>query len=383
MYTAQPGIELLPGASTMSLTGLRLTAVLSLPLAGLCQMTPRTAPIPRDPLEMVTGPIQLLDTPETQRSAVEALVRARSNESLKAAGLGYDLKLSFTVSSGGQTEYDGDWQMEEIYIPRQGTHWTAKSTAGYATTQIQVDNKYYGDAPGSTIPLRLHEARAALFGAIATPSTQASIRTSMATDNGVELTCYLHEASSIVLTATPGRRWDEAEDCIDPQTGLLQVHSVVPGRYYAYNYTNAPRLGDRVLPREVTVTEAGKVVSVIRVDSLTELATADANLFVPTAEMMAKGESIAMTGSVTLSLFPAGSAPGPDANIQPVCVFGVVSPAGQIVEAHSLQPSDPNSRAAVDFAKATHYSPSDPAGRPAQHFVFLIEKFAAAAKPDR
>jgi hypothetical protein len=331
---------------------------------------------------MVTGPIQLLDTPETQRSAVEVLTRARSNESLKAGGLGYDLKVSFTVSSGGQTEYDGDWQMEEIYIPHQGTRWTAKSAAGYATTQIQVDNKYYGDAPGSTIPLRLHEARAALFGAIATPSADAMIRTSMATDNGVDLTCYLHAASSIVLTDSPGRRWDEAEDCIDPQTGLLQVHSVVPGRYYAYNYTDALRLGGRVLPREVTVTEAAKVVSVIHVDSLAELATADANLFVPTDQMAAQG-SIAMTGSVTLSMYPAGNAPAPDATIQPVCVFGVVSPSGEMVEAHSLQPSDPNSRAAVDFAKATHYSPSDPAGRPAQHFVFVIEKFAAAVKPGR
>ena len=30
-----------------------------------------------------------------------------------------------------------------------------------------------------------------------------------------------------------------------------------------------------------------------------------------------------------------------------VCVFGIVTPSGQLVEAHSLQPSDPNSQAAV------------------------------------
>jgi hypothetical protein len=49
-----------------------------------------------------------------------------------------------------------------------------------------------------------------------------------------------------VPTASPGRRWDEIEECIDPQSGLLQVHSQVPGRYYDYDYTDAPKLGDRV-----------------------------------------------------------------------------------------------------------------------------------------
>ncbi len=49
------------------------------------------------------------------------------------------------------------------------------------------------------------------------------------------------------------------------------------------------------------------------------------------------------------------------------------------MEAHSLQPSDPNSTAALEAAKRMTFShPPASGGRPQQHFVFLIEKFVAA-----
>ena len=67
------------------------------------------------------------------------------------------------------------------------------------------------------------------------------------------------------------------------------MHSQVPGRYFAYDYSDAPQLGGHVLPRKVTVTEAGKTVTEISVDSLTELPAADPSLFVPTEEMKARG----------------------------------------------------------------------------------------------
>src|SRR5580704_17814742 len=105
--------------------GRLLFAALGLPLATLCQ-SPIAVPIPPDPFELVTGPIKIVDAPEDKQAAVRLLARARSNESMKTAGPGYRLKVSFTVSSGGQTEYDGDWEMEETYLAHAGTHWTAK-----------------------------------------------------------------------------------------------------------------------------------------------------------------------------------------------------------------------------------------------------------------
>ena len=280
------------------------------------------------------------------------------------------------MTSGGQTEYDGDWEMEEIFIPKYGTRWTAKAAAGYTTTQISADNQHYGDGTSSTIPLRLHEARAALLGAIPTNLNRRSVRTSTGTYKGAAVTCVLLPGPDRVPTPSSGRRWDELKDCIDPQSGLLQVHSQVPGRYYGYDYTDAPKLGDRVLPRMVTVTEAGRIVSLIHVDSLTELSEADSSLFTPTAEMKAHGESVDMAQAQKISVFPDRIPMAPGATIQPVCVFALFTPLGEIVEAHSLQPSDPNSQAAVEYAKSMNlYTPPPSGARPVQHFVFIIEKF--------
>ena len=45
---------------------LRLAALAGLPLTAVSQIAPRTAPIPADALEMVTGPIRILDTPQSR-----------------------------------------------------------------------------------------------------------------------------------------------------------------------------------------------------------------------------------------------------------------------------------------------------------------------------
>jgi len=64
---------------------------------------------------------------------------------------------------------------------------------------------------------------------------------------------------------------------------------------------------------------------------------------------------------------------------QPVGVFGLVTAAGELVEAHSLQPADPNSAAAIEDAKQINFShPAGTGGRPRQYFVFVIEKFVAS-----
>jgi hypothetical protein len=181
------------------------------------------------------------------------------------------------------------------------------------------------------------------------------------------------------LTAAPGRRWEETEECIDPQTGLLQVHSQVPGRYYAYEYSGAPQLNGYVLPRKVIVTEAGKIVSEISVDSLTALPAADPSLFTPTEEMKARGPAIAMTGAQKISRLLGRGPFRSGATAATVCVFGLVTPTGQLVEAHSLQPSDPNSQAAVEAAQRMNFSSfALPGARPQQHFVFVIERFVSS-----
>jgi hypothetical protein len=351
-----------------------------LSLAAFGRSATTAPPIPGDPLEMVTGQVRAINPGGRRDAILKLLERARNRYELRSAGRGYDLKVSFTVDSGGQTEYDGAWIMHDLFDPKHGFRWSAQAMAAYSISRVSSNGMLYGEETGGYIPLRLQEARAALFDPI--PSSKwvarASIRTSSAVFQGAEFTCILLSGAGKSAGGTPGRRWDETEDCIDPQSGALRTHSQVPGRYYAYDYSDAPQLADRILPRKVTVTEAGKVVTKISVDSLTELPAADPGLFEPTAEMQARGPAVAMTGAQkTWRVLGQGpSPPGSTAHI--VCVFGVVTPSGDLVEAHSLQPSDPHSQEAVEAAIQMRFSQPALGGHPQQHFAFVISQFVSS-----
>jgi hypothetical protein len=350
----------------------------SVAIAAFGRNTPKLVPVPSDPLEMATGQIQVVDSPADRERILELLARARNSYALRSSNLGYDLKVTFTVNSGGETQYDGTWEMEDISVPTLGLRWTAKAAAGYTTTQISTTGVFYAEGTSSTIPLRLHEARAALFGPIPSAANvnRAYIRTSTATFHGAPVTCVLLSGPGGAKNATPTRSWEETEECIDPQSGLLQMQSQVPGRYYAYDYTNALPLGAYVMPHKITVTEAGKTVSEISVTSLKELTTADPSLFHPTEAMEAAGEAVAMVGAQKISR-ESGKIPA-NATIRPVCIFGLVTATGRLVEAHSLQPTDPNSPTALEAVEKMNFAqPAKPGARPQQHFVFVVEGFVA------
>src|SRR5580704_13023635 len=89
------------------------------------QKTPKVAPVPSDPLELVAGHTPAAETAATRDAALQLIARARTNYSLRSDGQGYDLKVSFAVDSQGQTDLDGAWDLEDIYVPVQGLHWTA------------------------------------------------------------------------------------------------------------------------------------------------------------------------------------------------------------------------------------------------------------------
>lgn len=327
--------------------------------------------------DVVAGPIRAVDTPGEKAAALQLFDRARSSYDLRTAGRAYDMKVSFTVDSSGQTRYDGAWQMEEIYDPQQGLRWTASLPGSYSITRIDAHGMLYGEETDNYVPLRLHEVRAALFDPLpAGRQFRGLLRTADITSGGRHLNCMLFSGGAAAGDASPGRHWNEAEDCIDPESGLLQMHSQVPGRYYAYDYSNPIQLGNRLIPRKVTVHEAGRIVTTISVDSLTELTAADAGLFVPTKEMRALGRPIKLGPAEKLYRVSTVHAAAEGTQAGVVCVFGVVNASGQLVEAHSLQPSDPNSQAAVEAAQQMSFSrPGLPGAIPKQFFVFVVRKF--------
>src|SRR5215467_13463699 len=77
---------------------------------------------PADPMERVTGQVSATD--EVGRAtAIDLLQRARDQYQLRHAGRAFDLKVTFTVKSDGQTEHDGVWTMEDVFEPRFGLRW--------------------------------------------------------------------------------------------------------------------------------------------------------------------------------------------------------------------------------------------------------------------
>ncbi len=348
-------------------------------LVPFAQSAPKIAPVPGDPLELAAGQIQVAE-PASRDAILQLLGRARSSYALRDARQGYDLKIAFTADSAGKTDYDGAWEMEDVFIPGQGLHWTARSAAGYTLTGIASNGELYGEATASAIPLRLEEVRGILLHPLPSAgyASRESIRTSIASLHGALVTCVLLSNVKKPLVPAAGRAWEESEECIDPQSGLLQMHSEAPGRYAVYDYENAAQLGSYMLPRTITVTEAGRIVSRISVEKLEAITAADSSLFVPKESMRERGRSIEMTATTKLSRLHGPARMTSAMTIRPVCVLGVVTPTGELAEAHSLQPSDPNSLAAVEDAKQIDFSKSEPAGAPPrQHFVFVIEKFVS------
>src|SRR5262249_26830303 len=139
---------------------LAMIGALWLPAFG--EGAPRPAPLPGDPLELVTGQSWAAGA-ATRAGSLRLLARARQNYDLRSTGRPYDLKVSFTVNSGGQTAYDGEWKMDEVFDPSLGLRWSATAAASYAITRISSNGKSYEQKTAGYVPLRLQEARAALF----------------------------------------------------------------------------------------------------------------------------------------------------------------------------------------------------------------------------
>ena len=328
---------------------------------------------PLSALQASGSSIQAVQDPQERDAALMLLEHARSVFNLRSSGQAYDLQARLRVNSGGQTRYDGEWNMEDVFDPREGLRWTASLPGSYAITRIASHGMRYGEETDSYVPLRLHEARAALFDPLPSQRNlqRAAIRRAPVTFNGQQLTCLLISNGA---SANPSRAWNETEACVDPESGLLRVQSQVPGRYYTYDYSNAFQFGGHPFPRNAAVYEAGRVVTRISVAALKELPPADPALFEASDAMKANGRQIALGPAEKIFRVSTVKAGAP---VGTVCIFGLVTASGELVEAHPLQPSNPNAQAAMDAAKKLNFS--RPAmGAPQQYFVFILERFVAS-----
>ena len=150
-----------------------LIAAGGLSLAAFGQNAPRTAPIPSDPLEMVIGPIRAGQRARAAGQPLSSFLAAREIVTpcaVRAAVTISKSPLRLTPAVKPNMTAPGKWKM--CSIPRQGLRWTARSSAAYAITRISSQGMFYGEETASYVPLRLQEARAALFDPIPSSATR-------------------------------------------------------------------------------------------------------------------------------------------------------------------------------------------------------------------
>jgi hypothetical protein len=131
-------------------------------------------PIPTDALELVTRTAQSVQDAQERIAALALLDKARDLSNVRAQP--YDLKTSFSASGGLQS--DGNWILEDISRGHM-YRWTANGP-NYSAINLypaSTTNALYGTQASSALPLRLIQARSALFFAYPMVGPRASVRT--------------------------------------------------------------------------------------------------------------------------------------------------------------------------------------------------------------
>jgi hypothetical protein len=338
----------------------RLSSIVLLVLAGISiasgqavqnfQSLPRPL-VPTDPLELVTGPAQTVQTAEQRAAAVALFTNARGLSNL--GSLPYDLKTSFAAS--GSLPSDGSWVLEDI-VPRPGIYrWTAQGP-NYSVVNLNqtATGLVYSNQPGGNVPLRLAQVREAIFFVQAAIGPLASIRVATGVLNGVEQRCVLTVAGADGQSFTGGRNWEEAEFCVDPSTGLLTIYSPAPGVYVRYDYSSAKQFHGKTIAGSFTIKEGGRTIVEARTESVSEPPDAQGAIFNPsglTALGVGRLMSPAIRSRSVVPLLDSRSGASANPVVQVVVLHGNLSAGGQLSETEILASSDPSlNRSALDRA---------------------------------
>jgi hypothetical protein len=311
------------------------------------------APLPPDPLELVSGSARLLTRRQDRADASGMFDRARQNYNLHAPGNSpFVLKVSF--SSSGQSQVEGDGTMEETWTAGSSWRWTAKM-AGSTHERLIKAGQVYGTT--DPVPLRVQMVRGLIFWPMVGAPMRGSVRSAMVTYQEKEIQCLLLSLGAPDSGAS--RYWTETEYCLDPASALLQVWSAAPGIYATYDYHDALNFHGHVMPRKISVTEDGSEILRIRIESLEDANDVGPKIFEPTPEMLARGPSFALSAP---SRFPirVDSESGATAWIQPVIVHATIGDEdGQVIEAEALQTSHRElADAAVDLVRNSAFPPT-------------------------
>ncbi len=334
-------------------------------------------PVPNDPLELVSGDAQPVQDAEQRAAAVHLLTNAEALSNVR--GHPYDLKTAF-VSYGAS---EGTWNLEDTSPAHEVYRWTAQGPS-YSAINLRSNQLVYTNQPSGAIPLRLVQARTAIFFMYPPAGPRASLGTAAATLNGAPVTCVLVKNMAQAKPAAGGRRWDEAEYCVDPKSGLLMIYSPVPGMYVAYDYTNAFHFRDKVIPGKFTVTQAGQTVIEASTQSVLDPAKLDPALFQP-AGLEKIGAGPLMTPPWRVLTTSAATGVNLNGTRHMVVLDGLLTPDGQLTGLQVVASSNAglNQAALDEAAKFKNWESQDdlqPGAAPQSHEVFFTVEFGGTGQ---
>jgi len=343
-----------------------------------------TIPVPYDAMEMVTGGARLVESGEERAEIIDMLVKARRLSNVRMHP--YDLKTSFV--SYGSSSSDGQWILEDVSPSGNLYRWTAQGPS-FSGIFLAANKLVSSNQPGGAMPLRLAQVRDAMWD-VYSPGIgpHATLRVADGDLNGASLRCIL-VAHGILGKKQPefasGRSFDEAEYCVNPETGLLETYSPYAGLYIRYDYANALHFHEAILPDGFTITERGKTVIEAKTDSVEDAPPPNSNLFEPSG-LNPLGVGQVIQGPMRVRGFEMIQSLGASSAGQVVVLHGMVSPNGHLSEVEVLASTDPSLEgAAIDHANKAQALQMDadvqPGATPRSREIVFTVEFAPPPAP--
>lgn len=315
--------------------------------AGLA-FSAESVPVPTDPHELASGPVEVASTPAERAAAFGLLERAKQNADMHMpGGAPFNVKVNFTASGSGA--FTGPGTITELWF--SGRQWRYdQSLAGYSESRVSTNGRIAAKGIES-LPLRVAMLRSAMFWPVGGNPSNSSVRTASAQWNSHPVTCLL--LSGMAPVETPGRLWEETEYCVDNASGLLQIFSRAPGTYVVYGYAGNLQFHGRQVPDQITMFVGGKSV----LDGTVSIA--DANP--ADASTIAADSSMVQTPTNGMNMrFPLLGNPEAGTVYKPVIVNVTINRQGQVVEAEVSAAADPSlGSQALEMVKKANFAPSE------------------------
>jgi hypothetical protein len=311
-----------------------LTALLIMSALGQGRIIP-TAPTPPDPYELVSGPIYVATQPADRVAAMNLIRTAAKNGITHNTDMNpFDYQVKFNAT--GNVANTGSGEITETWL--SGQNWRVTVSLGnYSMVRLGYSGKVGDQIPVSSLPMRTQMLRNEVMWAIGhvNGGVPESVRVSKAMFNSQPVTCVLLSGVTGAMTQTQSRLWVENEYCVSNATGLLQVHSPVPGTYTVFGYSKGLQFHGKYMPDHFATYVNG--VQVITADMTIKDPAINPEQLKPTPEMLAAGR-----GGVVLSE-PSHmqlSLPGTSNVMETVVIRAAFNNLGQVTDAEVSSASD-------------------------------------------